>query len=56
MTIAPRPNDFYQRMIALCIGCTISFVRDYETDPDKRVALARRIGRLMVTMTKEAAQ
>jgi hypothetical protein len=40
-------------MIALCIGCAISFIRDYEADPKERAAIARRVGRTMAEMVNE---
>ena len=52
----PPAEDFLPRMIALCVGCAISFLRDYEVDPKRRVALAQRMGRTMVAMVKEGAR
>ena len=47
-------DEFYPRMIALCVGCAISFIRDYAPDdPKERQAIARRVGRTMVDMVMD---
>jgi ethanolamine ammonia-lyase large subunit len=53
--VADREDDFYPRMIALCVGCAISFIRDYEADQNKRKAIARRVGLAMAEMVNADA-
>lgn len=35
-------------MIAMCIGCAVSFIRDFTDDPERRKRIARNMGRSMV--------
>lgn len=41
-------DDFQARMIAMCIGCAVSFIRDFTDDPERRKRIARNMGRSMV--------
>lgn len=45
--------DFEARMIAMCVGTALLFIRDWTADPEERFAIARRMGEQMAQLVND---